>query len=174
MNNKEEKLDLDYLKSILTYNPETGIFIWKFRDDFPNTWNNRYAGTQAGSQHNKSNYISILINGSLYSAHRLAYFIYYGTWPDKVDHENHVRNDNRILNLKEVTSIKNCHNRKKNKNNTSGINGVHFDKKEQKWKATICIFRKTKTLGRFKNIEDAIKSRREAELKHNFHKNHGK
>lgn len=51
-------------------------------------------------------------------------------------------------------------------NNTSGVTGVSFDKWSNKWRAYIKLNGKMKYLGRFSNISDAIKVRREAEIKY--------
>jgi len=40
--------------------------------------------------------------------------------------------------------------------------------------AFISVNSKTKNLGRFKNKDDAIKARRDAEIKYKYHNNHGK
>lgn len=59
---------------------------------------------------------------------------------------------------------------KKRKNNTSGKTGVSWDKRRQKWVATI-DFNKPIYLGAFVNIEDAIAARESAEMKyHGFTK----
>lgn len=50
-----------YLKSVLSYNPESGLFIWKQRDDASKRVNSKYAGKIAGSV-NDSGYIMISIN----------------------------------------------------------------------------------------------------------------
>ena len=51
-------------------------------------------------------------------------------------------------------------------NNTSGATGVVWNKRKKKWTARITIDRFQKHLGIFANKEDAIKSRREAEIKY--------
>lgn len=50
-----------------------------------------------------------------------------------------------------------------NSNNTSGVTGVQWDKNRNKWRATITFKGKVYFLGRYKNKEDAIKVRKEAE-----------
>ena len=55
---------------------------------------------------------------------------------------------------------------KKPKTNTSGVKGVSFSKKHQKYEAYITIKRKRKHLGLFTNIEDARKARELAEEKY--------
>lgn len=55
------------------------------------------------------------------------------------------------------------------KGNTSGTTGVYFNKREQKWLAKIGFKREIYFLGYFKEKEDAIAARKEAEEK--YHKN---
>ena len=55
---------------------------------------------------------------------------------------------------------------KKSKNNTSGVTGVSWDKTFQKWNAYIMLKRKRKNLGYFKDKQDAINARKEAEEKY--------
>lgn len=58
-------------------------------------------------------------------------------------------------------------------NNTSGFTGVTWDRSRLKWTAWIKINRRTKYLGGFENIEDAIACRKNAEAENNFHPQHG-
>ena len=46
-----------------------------------------------------------------------------------------------------------------NKNNTSGVRGVHFDKDRGLWVAQIMFQRKAHILGRFKTKREAVKAR---------------
>ena len=65
------------------------------------------AGKIAGGD-NGSGYIRIMIDNERISAHRLAWFYVYGTWPSKcIDHINHKKDDNRICNLRNVTQLEN-------------------------------------------------------------------
>lgn len=50
-------------------------------------------------------------------------------------------------------------------NNTSGIKGVSWDKRKNKWIAQICFKRTNYRLGYYDNIEDAAKARKDAEEK---------
>lgn len=81
-------------------------------------------------------------------------------------HGKFTRNDNRKSNLRIVTKSKNAMNVAIKKNNTSGIVGVGWNKKRNKWRAYITINNKMKELGCFDNINDAIKARKEAEEKY--------
>ena len=84
-----------------------------------------------------------------------------------VDHINtHHPEDNRKANLRIVTHSENQMNRKLAKNNSSGVTGVTWSKKDKRWIANIKINNKTIRCGYYKNIEDAIKARKEAEEKY--------
>lgn len=90
-------------------------------------------------------------------------------FPDMViDHicGKHTRNDNRRSNLRKCTTSQNAMNKNEIINNTSGCIGVTWDKNNQKWQAEICANRKRIRLGRFKNFDDAVKARKEAEEKY--------
>lgn len=81
----------------------------------------------------------------------------------EVDHINHNKLDNRRDNLRNVTRSQNHLNRSISKRNTSGVAGVIFDKIRNRWRASIRVNCKTKELGRFVKLEDAIAARMMAE-----------
>lgn len=73
-----------------------------------------------------------------------------------VDHINHNPLDNRKVNLRNVSIIKNSQNRKgAQKDNKSGIRGVHFNNKINKWIAQITVNKEKKYLGCYKDIKEA-------------------
>ena len=117
--NKQNKLTQEKLKTLLNYNPETGIFTWKKR-------NQNISGTI-----NNKGYVVIQINNKIYLAHRLAWLYMTGLWPkNDIDHFNQVRTDNRFFNLREATRKENCQNvHKPHPNNSSGYLGVYWNKK---------------------------------------------
>lgn len=53
--------------------------------------------------------------------------------------------------------------RKLNRNNTSGIRGVHFDKERKRWVTQLTFQRKNHLLGRFKTKREAIAARKAGE-----------
>lgn len=69
-------------------------------------------------------------------------------------------------NMIDGTLITAIRNRKINKNNTSGIKGVWFDKKSKKWVAELYFQGKKYSLGKYENIEDATMARKKAEEKY--------
>lgn len=156
------------LKKLLKYNQSTGIFIW--RQSRKGTKKTDVVGCKQ-----KNGYLQIRVNSKLYKAHRLVWLYVYGYFPkNQIDHINHNKVDNRINNLREVTSQENHKNRKINKNNKSGFNGVYWDNKRNKWIAIVQANKKRNYLGHFTNKNDAIKVRKKANIEYNYHKNHGK
>jgi len=162
-------LTQDYLKNILDYNPETGDFTWLI------TPGKRIkAGCIAGSV-NGLGYLIIKINNKNYKAHRLAMLYMTGKWPkDQADHINHIKNDNRIVNLREATDEENSKNAPKRKDNTSGITGVLWHSRDKVWQAQIAVTGKRKHLGYFDDKFESICARKSAENKYGYHENHGR
>ena len=155
------------LREKYTYNPDSGLFIRNER------MNNRKKGTVGGSK-NGAGYISIKIDGKVYQAHRLAWLYMTGEFPESdIDHINHVRDDNRWENLREITRQGNTQNASLSKNNTSGCTGVVWHKLVNKWEAKITVDYKTINLGYHTEYSDAVNARKNAEVLYGFHENHG-
>ena len=83
-----------------------------------------------------------------------------------VDHINLNRLDNRESNLRVCTAKENSYNKGLLKNNTSGITGVNFDKKRNKWSARLIINGEYVLRERFNTKEEAILARENAEKKY--------
>lgn len=165
----KQELTQEYLKSILNYNPETGIFTWRKRISHL-----REVGDVAGYFDRKNGYSRIIIKGARFNAHNLAYFLVYGVLLKNIDHINGVKNDNRILNLRESTISENCMNRIISSNNTSGVKGVSWDKTRQRWVARICANGRNFHIGWYEDLNDAKKSIKIArERLHGEFSNHG-
>lgn len=81
---------------------------------------------------------------------------------ERVDHINLDSLMNSRDNLRLSTSSENQANRKVNSNNLSGFKGVCFDKRNNRWKATIGKDRKTINLGTFTDPISAAKAYDEA------------
>jgi hypothetical protein len=75
-----------------------------------------------------------------------------------VDHKNGERLDNRRANLRLATHADNQHNRNVNKNNTSGFRGVTWCKQTRRWRATTMFEGKSRQIGRFLVMEDAVQA----------------
>ena len=123
---------------------------------------------------NTGGYLIAYIFRKQYYIHRLIWLYHYGYLPKEIDHINGIRTDNRIENLREVTTQENARNQKRSSINTSGIIGVSYFNPNKCWIAYITINYKHIHLGYFKNKEDAILARKEAEVEYKFHQNHGR
>lgn len=156
-------LTQDTLKSLLHYDPDTGVFTWLVA---------KSARAQPGAVaqcHDKHGYIVIRVNRHLYKAHRLAWLYVYGVWPNgEIDHINRIRDDNKISNIRESDRLRNTKNTGPLKNNTSGVKGVSFHKHSGLWHARIYNAGKCISLGVYHNIEDAAKARFEAEERYGY------
>ena len=88
--------------------------------------------------------------------------------PDKLftDHINQDKLDNRRTNLRTVNKSQNSINTGLRSTNKSGHKGVYWDSWSRRWRAELKINYKKITLGRYTNINDAIKARKLAELKY--------
>ena len=154
---------LEELKEFLDYNPDTGIFTWIKKP------NRRVKVGQVAGTMTSKGYVRIQFKGIRYLAHRLAYYMYHGVDPleNLVDHKYGDKSNNKIKDLKLATHAQNCINRfNLNRNNTSGVLGVSWCKFRKKWRVQIMVNGKKKHLGYFINKEDAIKARKEAEIKY--------
>lgn len=163
---KTESLTQERLKEVLHYDPETGVFTWAMNRTRASK--GRVAGGVDGH-----GYRIIAIDGVRHSAHRLAWLYLYGFYPDEIDHQNHVRTDNRLINLRATDRSGNGRNISKPINNKSGVIGVSWakrlGKRYDKWEVRVC----GEFLGYFDDFFEAVCKRKSAELKLNFHPNHG-
>jgi len=156
------------LKELLHYDPETGVFTRIIRSG-----SRVKIGDTAGGL-DKYGYIIISVGGKSYKSHRLAWLYITEKWPkDQIDHINHIRNDNRFKNLREVTHQENHKNQSMQKNNTSGCTGVYYYKPTNKWVVRIKVDGKNKNLGYYESFNDAVEVRKKAEVELDFHNNHG-
>jgi len=83
-----------------------------------------------------------------------------------IDHKYHNKQDNRKEFLRIVTTSQNCMNKCLQSNNTSGVTGVCWHSRDEKWYVRIAVDGNVINLGYFDKIENAIQVRKEAELKY--------
>lgn len=150
------------LKEVLDYNRDTGEFFWKKQIS-----NRIKVGNLAGNY--SYGYREISIDKRPYKVHQLVWFLENGYIPENdLDHINRIRNDNRIENLREVSRQCNMRNSGLRKDNTSGIKGVHWNKKDNAWESYITINQKRERLGRFQDFTEAVCHRLAAEQYENW------
>lgn len=144
------ELTQELLKSLLHYDPETGVF----------TWIKARKGTRVGriADHvSNRGYVEIRVRRRLYKAQRLAFLYMTGKWPaGEMDHRNEIKTDNRWRNLRDGTHQDNCQNqRKPTRASSTGIRGVMWYKQTQRWHVQIHVDGRKIHLGYFTNQEDA-------------------
>lgn len=151
------------------YNTELGKLVWIKRSG-----RRAVIGSFVG-WHNIQGYIQFGLNKRQYLAHRVIWEMHYGEIPEgmQVDHINHIRDDNRLQNLRLVSLEGNLKNRTLDKRNKSGQAGVSFHKRSKKWTASIGVKGKLVHLGSFESLEEAVEVRKKAEEFYDFHPNNG-
>ena len=121
-----------FVKAFFNYEPETGLLTW-IQQRGP-----ILVGTEAGTI-SSNGYRSInFADGGQFLAHRIIWLWMTGDYVlQPIDHRDRNPLNNIWINLRLVSAQENAVNRKLHINNTSGISGVHFSKKQQKWTARV-------------------------------------
>jgi len=176
---KRVLLDKQYVRECFAYNEYTGQLSWKERpkDHFKTergwkTFNTQKKGKIIATKGNHG-YLQVAINKKIYLVHRICFLWMLGEIPAFVDHEDHDRSNNAWSNLKAVSQQDNNKNLDMRKTNTSGITGVRWCTRDKAWTARIQVNYENMNLGNFDNIFDAACARKAAEVRFNFHINHG-
>jgi hypothetical protein len=110
------------LRSALRYDPESGKLFW--RDDWmPKICGGREAGTA------DKGYIRFEHRGRRFAAHRVIWFLVYGSWPEgEIDHVNGVGTDNKLENLRLATRAENNRNRTGRAKSAVNYKGVQLNR----------------------------------------------
>jgi hypothetical protein len=139
---------IEELKKLLYYEPDTGLFRWKF------SRRGAQANSVAGSLHSRG-YIHVKINQEVFKAHRLAWALHYNQDPGgmQIDHIDENKSNNKIINLRLAGHRENGANFGPQKNNKLGVKGIHCEK--GKFKTRIKRNGKEYHLGTYDTIEEA-------------------
>lgn len=141
------------LKSLLNYEPATGVFTWL-------VWrpNGVKVGSEAGAIH-QSGYRRIKLDGRAYAASRLAWLYMTGVWPEaSVDHRDTNRLNDAWSNLRAATHAENMRNTSVQKGKAVPLKGVHLKRdaaRVKPWGAVIRVGGVLKHLGYFRHAEEA-------------------
>lgn len=160
--NSENSIPVSVLKERLVYSPTTGEIRRKKRDRLLPGQRASDAGKIA-THLTKGGYHRCFVADRNVMAHRVAWAMFYGEWPDKyIDHINGDRADNRIENLRIATHSQNLRNSAVKAAAASGAKGVAF--RRGVWESRIRIEGKMIHLGSFLTRDEAIASFRTAAL----------
>lgn len=172
------KIDQEYLKTRLSYDPGTGSFVWKQKAGDGRSirmWNTRFAGKQAGCLQAVPNsdlkYLKIGIDSIVYYAHRLAWLYITGEMPKLIDHRDCDGLNNSFANLRVATTSQNCMNSSIQKSHALGIKGVGLSK-SGRYSSTIRAHNQVYWLGTFDTKEEAAEAYRLASIR--YHGDYGR
>ena len=175
---KKDNRYYDAVKAIalssMLYEPDTGLLRWMPDKKFIKKNDGEPLGCSDGQKGYLLVYITACGKSRGIRAHRLAWLLHYGDWPDgQIDHINHVRTDNRICNLRSVCHVENHKNRSLRKDNTSGYSGVSYSSRQDRWIGSFQADGKKIHVGRFRTADEAGAAVRSAILAAGLHENHG-
>ncbi len=150
------------LTDCLAYDPASGAFAWKKK-----TCRRIMIGDVAGTINGRG-YIAIRIDGTIYLAHRLAWFYMTGAWPaNDVDHRDTVRTNNQWANLREATQAQNLRNSRQHSDSKSPFKGVtRANQPGEAWCARIWVGGRMVNLGTFATPEDASAAYERTAIEH--------
>ncbi len=130
------------------------------------TWKAR--GAKPAGRELENGYIQVQVDGVRYMAHRIVFKMVFGKDPGslQIDHIDRVKKNNSPCNLRLATHGQNNQNAiSANKNSKSGIRGVYWYKRKNKWRTTIGVNGKTVSIGYFDSINDAETAYTKARIK---------
>lgn len=161
----------EHIRTICTYDPETGLFVRVLRKTTLGGWVNCYRVPRSTTAYG---YLQMNVNGWPHLVHRLVFLHMLGYFPiDDVDHIDGNRVNNQWSNLRLVSRQENLRNCGVRPSNTSGQVGVSFAKDRGSWHAYIGDGDGRTSLGHFKTLDEAVAARQGAEQILGYHTNHG-
>lgn len=137
------------LKELLSYDPETGVFLHR------TPRGRRKVGDPCGTP-GAAGYTALRVQGRNYRRHRLAWLYVTGSWPEvEIDHRNGDRRDDRFHNLRACTRAENQQNRASARKSASPYLGVSRSPSPGRWRAQIKVGGDVRALGTFDTEEEA-------------------
>jgi hypothetical protein len=138
------------LRELLTYDPQTGMFSWNHPSK-----TSKPVGCQATSGGSHTLYLFISIDDRSYRAHRLAWLYIFGSIPANIDHADGNGLNNRIDNLRACDQTLNNANARLRCDSKSGLKGVIWESRTERWRVQIKSYGKKIHVGRFRDRSEA-------------------
>lgn len=161
------KFDYALFDKLFLYDADTGMITRKVRSG------SQPRGREPGCL-DRDGYIKICVYGKFFFAHRIAWLLHFGEWPEEpVDHMDGNPVNNKISNLRLANRSVNGKNRALARNNSSGCCGVVWASSAGKWQAQIKSDGVSRYLGVYDNMLDAAAARKSAENRFGFSDRHG-
>ena len=167
--------DAMQIRAFLTYDSDNGKLIWirrfpgmQFRDrtvgfKSANIFNAKHAGRDASSVASTGYPMTSILNYP-FTAHRIAWLLFYGTWPEhEIDHLNGNRTDFRVFNLRDVPRQRNVDNSRRISSWANTNTGVR-QKRGGRWSARIMYKYQEIFIGVFDTRDEAVQARRAKEI----------
>lgn len=173
INKSKHRVTVDQLKEWVTYDEYTGE-MHRIKGIHPKT-GACYAKRKLVTGKNNHGYLWLNIFGYMYLVHRLAFLYMTGEHPtDEIDHIDGDRTNNKWSNLRQSSCFTNSRNQGIRKDCTSGVRGVTYSTRANKWIARISHMGVRHALGYFMHKSDAIEARHNAEVSYGYHPNHAR
>ena len=151
MADQDFTLSKEYLQSIFNY--RDGELYWKKIK----VKNQIKAGDMAGFI-TTNNYKNVRLDSKKIPVHHIIFIMHHGYLPKKIDHKDNNRLNNRIENLRIATTENNNQNAIRRKDNTTGVKGVNFCKRDKRFIARIQANSSRHLVGYFNTLEEAEKA----------------
>lgn len=160
---RKDEISCETVREMFDYDPQTGHLLHR------RARGRARPGSRAGSL-KPTGYRVVNVKGRWFQSARVVWIHQHGCWPtNQIDHINHVRDDDRLENLRDVTAQQNVHNLgTTRKNSLSGVPGVCWNARSSRWYATIYLSGKAIFLGSFKSFEEAVAARNAGKAKYHL------
>jgi hypothetical protein len=153
---RPRNLDRQKAESLFRYDQSTGGLFWKERprSHFNTTrgwklFNKKFCGKEAGFL-GPAGYRIVEIDGNGWAVHRIVWLLHTGFLPERLDHVNRVRSDNRIENLRECSASQNTVNSSKKPEGCYLVRG--------RWRVLVGFNNKNIHVGYFRDKDAAQKA----------------
>lgn len=153
---------LERVQELLTYEPDTGLLRWRQSLKYAR-WSHE-SGDVAGKP-GPDGCLVVWLEKWSWRAHRLIWLLVTGNDPgiNEIDHRDGNASHNWWSNLRLATRSEQLANRRRPRNNKSGVKGV-MQRPSGRWSAYITFDGKGRCLGTYDTFDEAVAVRRAAEI----------